>query len=291
MTFTQLTAFANIAEYGNFTKAGQALNMTQPAVSHAIASLEAELGVTLIIRDRKNGINLTDVGNRILVQVREVLKGFEKIEQEVAAEKGLGVGTIRVGTFPTASSHFLPKIIFSIQQEYPNLKFDLYEGTINEVKEWLAKRVIDVGILTPPIKNLDIIPLYQDKMIIALRDDHDLAEKPAIRIQDIANENIIICKGGSEFPVLHMFQKAEVELHVKFMTHNANTLLNMVQEGLGLAITSELSLTSLPPNVQIRELDPQNWRELYLAVPTIASCSFAVQLFLETAQKLFINKR
>lgn len=64
MTITQLRVFVKIAETGSFTKAGQALNMTQPAVSHAISAIEAELDVKLIIRDRRNGLMLTDTGKR-----------------------------------------------------------------------------------------------------------------------------------------------------------------------------------------------------------------------------------
>lgn len=81
MTITQLKVFVKIAETGSFTKAGQALNMTQPAVSHAISAIEAELDVKLIIRDRRNGLMLTDTGKQILVHIREVLKGIEKLSR------------------------------------------------------------------------------------------------------------------------------------------------------------------------------------------------------------------
>lgn len=64
MTITQLRVFVKVAETGSFTKAGQLLNMTQPAVSHAISAIEAELDVKLIIRDRRNGLMLTDTGKR-----------------------------------------------------------------------------------------------------------------------------------------------------------------------------------------------------------------------------------
>ncbi len=80
MTHSQLILFVKIAETGSFTKAGQELNMTQPAVSRAISTLESELEVTLIIRDRKKGIILTDVGERLLAIFRDILNGFNKVE-------------------------------------------------------------------------------------------------------------------------------------------------------------------------------------------------------------------
>ena len=81
--------------------------MTQPAVSHAISSIESELGVTILIRDKRQGLLVTDVETEFLY-ILEILNGVE-IEQEVAMEKGHEVGTIRIGSFPSASAHFLPK--------------------------------------------------------------------------------------------------------------------------------------------------------------------------------------
>jgi len=114
MNNTQIRLFVKIAESGSFTKAGVELNMTQPAVSRATSSLETELDVKLLLRDRRNGLILTDIGKRILVIFREILMGFDKVNQEIYAERGLEKGSIRIGAFPVASAYFLPKIISSI---------------------------------------------------------------------------------------------------------------------------------------------------------------------------------
>lgn len=118
MTITQLQVLIKTVDLGSFTKAARVLNMTQPAVSHAISSIESELGVTILIRDKRKGLLVTDVGNRILVHIREILNGVAKIEQEVAMEKGHEVGTIRIGSFPSASAHFLPKMINLFKEKY-----------------------------------------------------------------------------------------------------------------------------------------------------------------------------
>ncbi|PGZ95170.1 LysR family transcriptional regulator [Bacillus pseudomycoides] len=287
MTITQLQVFLKTVEMGSFTKAAQSLNMTQPAVSHAISSIESELGVTLIIRDKRKGLILTDVGKRILIHIREILKGIEKVEQEVAAEKGHEVGTIRIGSFPSASAYFLPKIINIFRQKYPNLELILYEGTLKEVEDWLLSRVIDIGIVILPNEEMEIIPLTRGKMVVVLRDDHTLYKKSAITIQDLNNEPIIIFKGGYEPPIIDMFKQAGVPLRIEYAVSTVTTSLNMIQEGLGLAILAELSLSNLPPNVRTRELEPQVWREIGLAVPSLKESSLAVQLFIEEVQELF----
>ncbi|AGE77659.1 LysR family transcriptional regulator [Streptococcus pneumoniae] len=261
--------------------------MTQPAVSHAISSIESELGVTILIRDKRKGLLVTDVGNRILVHIREILNGVAKIEQEVAMEKGHEVGTIRIGSFPSASAHFLPKMINLFKEKYPNLEVVLCEGTIKEVEDWLVSRVIDIGIVILPNKDMEIVPLTKGKMVAILREDHPLCKKDALTICDLENEPIILCKGGYEPPIIDMFKQANVPLRAEYVISTVTTALNMIQEGLGIAILAELSLTNLPKNVQTRELEPQVWREIALAVPSLKDSSIAVQLFIEEFQSLF----
>ncbi|WDL93995.1 LysR family transcriptional regulator [Bacillus sp. HNR-4] len=287
MTITQLQVLIKTVELGSFTKAARVLNMTQPAVSHAISSIESELGVTILIRDKRKGLIVTDVGSRILVHIREILNGVEKIEQEVAMEKGHEVGTIRIGSFPSASAHFLPKIINHFKEKYPNLEVVLYEGTIKEVEDWLVSRVVDIGIVILPNKEMEIVPLTKGKMVVILREDHPLCKKDAITIRDLENEPIILCKGGYEPPIIDMFKQVNVPLRAEYVISTVTTALNMIQEGLGIAILAELSLTNLPKNVQTRELEPQVWREIALAVPSLKDSSIAVQLFIEEFQALF----
>ncbi|MDQ4481566.1 LysR family transcriptional regulator [Bacillus cereus] len=287
MTITQLQVLIKTVELGSFTKAARVLNMTQPAVSHAISSIESELGVTILIRDKRKGLLVTDVGHRILVHIREILNGIEKIEQEVAMEKGHEVGTIRIGSFPSASAHFLPKMINHFKEKYPNLGVVLYEGTIKEVEDWLVSRVVDIGIVILPNKEMEIVPLTKGKMVVILREDHPLCKKDAITIRDLENEPIILCKGGYEPPIIDMFKQVNVPLRAEYVISTVTTALNMIQEGLGIAILAELSLTNLPKNVQTRELEPQVWREIALAVPSLKDSSIAVQLFIEEFQALF----
>ncbi|AKG33280.1 LysR family transcriptional regulator [Paenibacillus durus ATCC 35681] len=287
MNNAQLQLIVKIADTGSFTRAGQELNMTQPAVSRAISSLETELGVVLFIRNRRNGAMLTDIGKRILRIFREILQGFEKVDQEIAKEKGLEVGAIRIGAFPVASAHFIPKIIRCITEKYPNIEFSIHEGTIAEIKEWLETRFIDVGLLIPPVHELETFPLYREKMFAVLRDDHPLFKQSVIRVQDLQDEPMIICRAGFEPPVIDWFNKAGVNPLEKFVVYNYNTGLNMVQEGLGMAIMSELSLFNLPPNVGVREIEPQGYRDIHIAVHSLEESSIAVKLFIETALQLF----
>lgn len=287
MNETQIRLFVAVAETGSFTKAGQMMNMTQPAVSRAISSLESELGVTLLNRHPRNGVVLTDIGKRIVVTGREILLQYEKISQEVAAEKGLETGSIRVGAFPAAASFYYPKIVRAINDKYPNINIQMYEGTVEEVRHWLDELVVDVGFLIPPLNDLDTRLLRNEALHVVFRDDHPFRNYKEIRIQDLSDEPMLVCKGGYELPVMELFRAGGANLNVKHITTNYPTALNMINEGLGICIMSELSLQSVPEHVMSRELTPKAYRKLHLAVPSFKQASIAVRLFVDTAFRLF----
>ncbi|MFP3673592.1 LysR family transcriptional regulator [Bacillus sp. SIMBA_031] len=293
MTITQLRVFVKIAETGSFTKAGQALNMTQPAVSHAISALESELGIKLIVRERRNGVRLTDTGGKILVHIREVLKGIEKAEQLAAAERGLEQGTIHIGTFPAASAYFIPKLISVFKKRYPKLELVLHEGTADEVKEWLQSRMIDAGILLFPTEDMDSFLLKKDKMAAVMHKDHPLAARSTVTIKDLDGEPMVVCEGGYTSPFAGLFKQAGAELCAAFTVFNVSTSINMVREGLGMAILSDMSMAGnpLPEEVVIKEFAPDVFREVQLAVPSIKDASLAAKLFIDVAEELFIRKK
>ncbi|MFK8883516.1 LysR family transcriptional regulator [Bacillus velezensis] len=293
MTITQLRVFVQIAETGSFTKAGQALNMTQPAVSHAISALESELGIKLIVRERRNGVRLTDTGGKILVHIREVLKGIEKAEQLAAAERGLEQGTIHIGTFPAASAYFIPKLISVFKKRYPKLELVLHEGTADEVKEWLQSRMIDAGILLFPTEDMDYFLLKKDKMAAVMHKDHPLAARSTVTIKDLDGEPMVVCEGGYTSPFAGLFKQAGAELCAAFTVFNVSTSINMVREGLGMAILSDMSMAGnpLPEEVVIKEFTPDVFREVQLAVPSMKDASLAAKLFIDVAEELFIRKK
>lgn len=287
MNNTQIRLFVQIAESRSFTKAGQELNMTQPAVSRAISALEAELDVKLLLRDRRSGLMLTDIGKRVLILCREILSGLDKIDQEISAEKGLEKGLIRIGAFPVAAAYFLPGIIRAISAKFPGIEISLHEGSVAEVKEWLASRFIDVGLMIPPVEEFASLPLFREKLYAVLPADHALRGKQVICVQDLESEPMLLCRSGYEPPVVDLFRRAGGTLNVKYEVNSYITALNMVKEGLAVGVMSQLSLLSLPPGVLVRELAPGAYRDIHIAVHSLEETSIAVRLFIDTALQLF----
>ncbi|CAM3685299.1 LysR family transcriptional regulator [Cohnella lubricantis] len=291
MSIARFEIFSKVIELGSFTKAAEKLNMTQSAVSHAVAGLESDWGITLLIRDRKNGLILTEVGQKTLISIREILNQMEKIKQEVAFASNLEVGTIRIGSFSSASSCLLPKMVAKFHQKHPNIEFIFFEGTYEEIREWIETGVVDIGFVVQPTleTNLHIVPVIKDQMVVAFPDGHHFQKKETIDAQDIQEEPFIMPKGVYRTHVEEIFNQANIKPQIRFEVQDCNTIVNMVQEGLGITIGPELFLKN-QTKIKTRNLKRIKWRSIALACPSIQGASPAVQEFLTVAQGIFTKE-
>ena len=287
MTFAQLQVFAKVVETGSFTKAGEALNMTQSAVSHAVAGLESELGVSLIVRDRKPGVILSDFGRRVLGSVRDILSRMAQIEQEAAAEKGLEAGVIRIGSFPSAAARLLPKMIATFKSLHPDIEIVLFEGTDQEIVEWLDSRVIDVGFVAEASLGSRTIPLTKDKMVVVMPKGHPYGAAPAIPVTQLVDSPFIMSQGGCEPLIREIFDRSGLSPAVRFEVRDMSTILNMVKEGLGVTVVPELALPDTLQGLEFRDLDPPFWRHLGLCCRFGEEATLAVRTFIGMGQSLF----
>lgn len=289
MNKSQIELIVRISDTGSFTKAGEELHITQPAVSRTVATVESQLGTKLIERDKKNGLFFTDVGERVLVIFRKILSELQKVDELVAAERGLEIGKVHVGAYRTACTRFIPKIIRTMENQYPGLEIKLSEGSVDQVKEWLRSKCIDVGIIIPPDKDFDIVPLMKDQLIVLMHSSHPLYQKETIGIPDLQGEDILIGKGGYEVQVHALFKEYNLTPKVRFEMDYIETGLSMIQEGLGIIITTKKNIWSLPDQVVIRELNPDTFRDINIAVLDIKDISKATDAFIQTALTLFAN--
>lgn len=122
----QLRTLVAIADQGNFSEAALHLEISQSAVSHAIASLESELGVVLLSRGR-HGANLTPIGERMVTHARQVLQLLETMAQEADLTKGLQGGSVRVACFRSVATHVLPGLIAQFRDRYPDIAIAIVE--------------------------------------------------------------------------------------------------------------------------------------------------------------------
>ena len=139
-------SFVKTAEYGSFTRAAEMLSYSQSSISRMIADLEKEWNVTLLERS-VGGVKLTSDGTKLLPYAKNVVAEYEKLQMEVDELNGLQSGLIRIGTFSSVATHWLPNIIKAFQKDYPDIDYELLLGDYTEIEEWIAEGRVDCGFL------------------------------------------------------------------------------------------------------------------------------------------------
>jgi len=253
MNINNLKIFIKVADKMSITEAANDLYISQPAVSKAVSNLENELEIKLFHRDKKTGLILTDVGKEILLLGRQMLSIENKIFQIAYMEKNLLGGKVKIGSFPVASTTFLPKAIAIFKKKYPGVDIELMEGTSNKVKKWLEERVIDFGIVISPFNNFEYKFLLRDRMVGIMPENHKNIEVIDLNLE---NENLIFCKAGHELAVSQTIKDYKIDLDKSFTVQNAETVISMVNNHVGIGIISEFVLSSVPNNLKTFEISP-----------------------------------
>lgn len=281
MSLVKYGIFSTVVELGSLTKAAGVLRLSQSAVSHAIRSLEAEWGFTLLNRGR-SGVQLTSNGERALQYVREVLKWDEELNQEIANINGLEVGTVRIGTISSVSVHWLPEIMKVFNMNHPAIEVKLLEGDYDDVENWILTGMIDFGFASlPTSKQLEEIPLKKDRMLCVLSEDHPLAVQDEISFAMMKDEPFIKSKKGSDNDLIRILEENNVIANIKFELSDDQAIISMVANGMGISILPEMVLHSVPSTVRALPLEGENYRTIGLAAQSFETLAPATKKFIE----------
>ncbi|KWX69679.1 LysR family transcriptional regulator [Paenibacillus jilunlii] len=287
MSISKYEVFLKVVELGSLTRAAEVLGFTQSGISHTISSLESEFGFTLLLRNR-SGVRLTVNGEQVVQPIREIMKWNEQLKQQVADIHGLETGTITIGTFTSVSVHWLPGMIKQFRQEYPYIGFKLMEGGYLEIEQWIEAGVVDCGFISLPTReNFEVFPLKQDRMLAILSKEHPLSKAPYMPLAQIAHEDFIIPKAGSDYDVRRVLEKAAIKPNIKFSAGDDYAIIAMVENGLGISILPELVIQRQNHNVAMLELEERSFRSLGIAVHSMRHASPATRRFLGHVQSWF----
>lgn len=280
MTISKYEVFHSVVELGSLTKAAESLKLTQSGVSHSIASLEAELGFSLLTRDRA-GVTLTSNGELILKYVRETLQCNDRLRQKVAEIKGLEIGTVRIGTFTSVSSQWLPSIIKEFKNQHPTIEIKLAEGDYDDINQWILNGVVDFGFVSLPVtQSFEFIPLKKDKMLCILPSEHPLQHQDEISFDQINEEEFIMPKWGNTGDVRRILLENNLKPKIKYEVVEDQAIIAMVQNGLGISILPEMVLLHDNHHIHIVNLEKPAYRTIGIALNSIKNTSPAARKFL-----------
>lgn len=274
-------AFVTTVEYGSFTKAAEILNYSQSGISRMIGDLESEWRVTLLERN-KSGVKLTSDGLKLLPHAKAICAEFEKLQMQVDELSGLQSGIIRIGTFSSVATHWLPNIIREFQKDYPGIDYELLLGDYTEIEEWIATGRVDCGFLRLPTHpEFETIFLHRDNLRVILPEDHPLAESDKFPVEALCSDPFMLLEKGAKAEISEIFERNNLTPKVHFTTWDDYAIMSMVESGLGISILPELILKRIPYRIVSKELDVPAYRNIGLALRSQKTASLAVKRFLE----------
>lgn len=281
MNILKYMAFIKTAEYGSFTKAAEVLHYSQSGISRMIGDLEKEWRVTLLERSRW-GVSLTSDGSRLLARAQKLCEEYRKLQMEVDDLHGVQSGLIRIGTFSSVATHWLPNIIKAFQKDHPNIDYELLLGDYAEIEEWIAEGRVDCGFVRLPAgPAFETIPLARDHLLAVLPEGHPLAESERVPASALCSEPFILLERGARTDVTEIFEREGLSPRVRFTTWDDYAIMSMVESGLGISILPELILRRIPYRIVAKKLAVPAYREIGLALRERKSASLAVKKFIE----------
>lgn len=281
MNILKYMAFIKTAEYGSFTKAAEVLHYSQSGISRMIGDLEKEWRVTLLERSRW-GVSLTSDGSRLLARAQKLCEEYRKLQMEVDDLHGVQSGLIRIGTFSSVATHWLPNIIKAFQKDHPNIDYELLLGDYAEIEEWIAEGRVDCGFVRLPARPaFETIPLARDDLLAVLPEGHPLAEPERVPASALCSEPFILLERGARTDVTEIFEREGLSPRVRFTTWDDYAIMSMVESGLGISILPELILRRIPYRIVAKKLAVPAYREIGLALRERESASLAVKKFIE----------
>ena len=165
-------ALLTAVELGSFTRAAEKLGCTQSGLTHMMNSLEGEVGLPLLVRDRY-GVRLTTAGERLLPSVRALLQAERRLQEEIAAQSGGKRENIRVAAYSSICMHWLPTIVQQFRWAFPDVSVDIRMGSVEEMYPWLQEDKVDLSFASRQDRGrYDWVPLWDDPLLAILPMDY-----------------------------------------------------------------------------------------------------------------------
>lgn len=288
MRIHHLRALSAVADKGTFTGAAATLGISQSSLSHAIAGLEHELDIPLVLRGRR-GAQLTEIGQRVLVHARQALASLESIRAETDGLRGALSGRIRVGSIPSATVDLLPKVMAQFSRRHPAVELTLLEEPsqgMRQLLEWLREGTIDLALLEAPVGGVAVVPLLHDELRAIVSSRSPLARHGQLCIRDLAKEPFILSRYSTERLIHAAYAREGLAPAIRFELQDLGTLVSMVREGLGISIVPKLAFPAAPPGVRLISISPRIRRQLGYAVMPSHRPAPAVQAFIEALREV-----
>ncbi|MBK1679791.1 LysR family transcriptional regulator [Rhodocyclus tenuis] len=282
----QMQIFAAVARHLSYTRAAEALHLTQPAVFAQVRQLEESVGLPLLERIGRK-LHLTAAGEEVLATSRETLDALERLEMRLADLQGLKRGRLRIAMVTTAK-YLIPRLLGEFCARHPGIEAELTVTNREKLLARLAANEDDLVILGKPPGELDVVatPIADNPLVVLARHDHPLAGQKAIPPARIAEEPFILRERGSgtRRAAERFFAAQGCTLKVRMELGSNEAIKQAIAGGLGLSVLSRHTLALEGEAGLIQPLDVAGFPLLsqwYVAYPAGKHLSAVASAFID----------
>jgi len=268
VTLRQLRVFRSVAEGRNFSRAGDQVGLSQPAVSRSILELESQLGLKLLDRTTREVV-LTEAGQSLAARLDRVLDDLDQTLQDVAGLASARGGKVRVASSPTLSANLMPGCIATCAVQAPGIQFLLLDRIQQDVLDSVRSGEVDFGVVIEPSEadDLHCEAILDDPFVIVVPPAHRLAQKTSVRWTALDGESLVLLDhaSGSRRLIDQALERHGAHCEVKQQLGHPTTVFRMVEAGIGISVMPELSLPPEGlPQLVVRPLVPRVQRAIML---------------------------
>ncbi|MFE9725814.1 LysR family transcriptional regulator [Streptomyces sp. NPDC005794] len=246
MHFQQLAYFVAVAEARHFTRAAEAVHVSQPSLSQQIKALENELGAELFSRARGN-IALTDAGEALLPLARRILADADTARHEVQELVQLRRGRIRLGATPSVCTGLLPDVLRAFHGAHPGIQLLIEEGGSHDLVRQLARGALDLALLVLPLPAASpalttVELLHEDLVVVSSASRQAPGRKGSVHVADLENEPLVMFRHGYDLRELTVAACRAEGFEPSFTVEGGemDAVLGFVRAGLGIAVVPRM---------------------------------------------------
>ena len=285
MDTEKLKTFLCAVDTGSFTKAAEELGYTPSGVTHMMNALEEDLGVVLLHRTR-SGVTLTSAGKDLIGSIRELVAAADKLEQNVAEERGLTVGHVAFASGASFARYLVPEIAARFKERYPNITLEIMEAGGTEMRQAIAEHRMSMGFLTRKESDRNFISLFGDDMVAIVPESHPLADREEMDLKELAKYPYIGVNMDYDHDVEYIVKEWGFAAKPFLVSRDEQAIIAMVREGLGVSIIAGLHVAFDSEGVVGIPLKPRYIRDVGLAIVSEESLSPAERKFIEVAKEV-----
>jgi len=244
VTLRQLRVFRAAALERNFSRAGDAVGLTQPAVSRSILELESQLGLKLLDRTTREVV-LTEAGASLAARLERVLDELDQALQDVSGMASGRRGKVRVASSPTLSAHLMPACIAACARREPDIELVLLDRVQQDVLDSVRGGEVDFGVVIEPSSadDLQAEAILVDPFVLVVPPGHALARRRAVRWTELAERPLVLLdhSSGSRRLIDDALRAHGVEPRVAQQLGHPTTVFRMIEAGIGIGVMPALA--------------------------------------------------